>query len=286
MMRKPFHVIFLAAAAFLFVACAAPMRHYRPDPANPVFTVAVLPVYNATNDVEGAMKVREEFDKRIRERQYSVMPLEDVDRALLDGMGITLGDQLEMTTPEELGTLLGVDGVVYGYLLNFDDITTGLYNVKKVRAAFKLVETRTGSVMWSRALGVKSILAGGDAGKGLTAFKEIMDSNDSNEPFGAIPGLDGIPGLRDWRVIRLGATKKPGEAAAFAIGEKLITKAFGVHLMLEANEMLNMVTRDFPVGPGEPRRISAPEVPPGAPAAGADGGGHDNENIYNGGHLR
>lgn len=260
MMGKPFRLIFLAALSFFLVACAAPMRHYRPNPDNPVYTVAVLPIYNATNDVEGAMKVREEFYKRIQNRQYSVMPLEDVDRALLDGMGITLGDQLDMTTPEALGALLGVEGVVYCYLLDFDDITTGLYNVKKVRAAFKLVETRTGSVMWSRGLGVKSIIAGGDAGKGLTALKEILDSNGSNEPFGAIPGLDGIRGIREWRVIRLGATEKPGEAAAFAIGEKLITKAFGVHLMLETSEMLNIITRDFPVGPGGPRSYPVPEA--------------------------
>lgn len=257
MMGKPFHVFFLATVSILFVACAAPMRHYRPNPDNPVFTVAVLPIYNATNDVEGAMKVREEFDKRIRNRQYSVMPLVDVDRFLLDGMGITLGDQLDMTTPAQLGELLGVEGVIYCYLLDFDDITTGLYNVKKVRAAFKLVETKTGSVMWSRGLGVKSILAGGDAGKGLTAFKEVLDSNDSNEPFGVIPGLDGIQGVREWRVIRFGATKKPAEAAAFALSEKLITKAFGVHLKLETSEMLNIIMMDFPVGPGGPRSYPA-----------------------------
>ncbi len=283
-MAKPVRLFFLAALVLLAAACSAPLRHYRPDPSNPVYTVAVLPMYNVTNDVEGAQKVREEFYRRLTVRQYSVVPIPDVDRELMDGMGITLGDQLDMTTPEELGKLLGVDGLVYGYLLDFDDITTGLYNVKKVRAAFKFVETRSGAVVWSRALGVKSILAGGDAGKGLTAFKEILGSNDSNEPFGAIPGLEGIPGIGDWRVIRLGATKKPEEAAVFSLGEKLVTKALGVHLMLEANEMLNLLTRDFPVGPGSPRQLSAPGPAVEAPATELNGEGHDN--IYNGGRLR
>lgn len=267
-MSKLFSLVFLAAVSSLLVACAVPMRHYRPNPYNPVFTVAVLPMYNATNDVEGSIRVREEFDRRIRNRQYSVMPLKDVDRLLLDGMGITLGDQLEMTTPQKLGEALGVDGVVYGYLLDFDDITTGLYNVKKVRAGFKLVETRTGSVMWSRGLGVKSILAGSDAGAGVTVLKELMDSRESNEPFGTIEGLEGIPGLRDWRVIRLGSTHKAGDAAAIALGEKLITKALGVHLMLEAGDMLNLITADFPVGPGSARTVTVPQTTD-LPAAGA-----------------
>jgi len=283
-MIKPVRVFFLIALTVLLAACSAPMRYYRPDPSNPVYTVAVLPLYNATNDVEGAAKVREEFDRRLRQRQYSVTPIEEVDRALSDGMGITLGDQLELTTPGELGKLLGVDAVVYGYLLDFDDITTGLYNVKKVRAAFKLVQTRTGTVLWSRALGVKSILAGGDVGKGVTAFKEILGSGDASEPFGTIPGLAEIPGVGDWRVIRLGATQKPAEAAAIAIGEKLITKAFGVHLMLEANDMLNLITRDLPVGPGSPREYSNAATQPEAPAE--EPVEHEDENIDNGGHLR
>lgn len=261
MMSKLFSVAFLAAVAAFLTACAVPMRHYRPNPSNPVYTVAVLPLYNVTNDVGGAQKVREEFDKRIRNRQYSVMPLNDVDRILLDGMGITLGDQLEMTTPQQLGELLAVDGVVYGYLLDFDDITTGLYNVKQVRAAFKLVETRTGAVVWSRGLGVKSVLAGSDAGAGVTLLKELIGANDANEPFGAIPGLKEIPGVKEWRVIRLGSTHKAGDAAMISLGEKIITKALGVHLMLEASDMLNMITSDFPVGPGAARAL----IPPGQP---------------------
>ncbi|MBI5588274.1 MAG: DUF799 family lipoprotein [Deltaproteobacteria bacterium] len=260
-MSKLFSVAFLAVVAAFLTACAVPMRHYRPNPFNPVYTVAVLPLYNATNDVGGAQKVREEFDKRIRNRQYSVMPLKDVDRMLLDGMGVTLGDQLEMSSPQQLGELLAVDGVVYGYLLDFDDITTGLYNVKKVRAAFKLVETRTGAVIWSRGLGVKSVLAGSNAGAGVTLLKELIGSNDANEPFGVIPGLIGIPGLKEWRVIRLGSTHKAGDAAVISLGEKIITKALGVHLMLEASDMLNIITSDFPVGPGSARTGGATGQP-------------------------
>lgn len=269
-MKRLYSLFLLVSAALFLTACAPAIRYYRPDPSNPVYTVAVLPMYNVTNDVGGAERVREEFEKRLAGRQYSVLPIKEVDLRLLDSMGITLGDQLELTTPQLLGEALGVDGVVYGYLLDFDDITTGLYNVKKVRAAFKLVETRSGSVIWARALGVKSVIAGGDVGAGVTAFKEIMDAGRDGGVTDAIAGLQGVPGLNDWRIIRVAKTQKPGEAAAIALGEKIITKAIGYHLMLEASDMLNIITRDFPIGPGAARVVTAPVEPvtaPGVPVA-------------------
>ncbi len=117
---------------FALGACGG--RAIAPNPANPVYKVAVLPFYNATNDVDGPGTVRKLFAGRLDRFHYDSLPLEDVDRLLSDRMGITLGSQLELTTAKELGETLGVDGVFYGYLLDFGQITTGVYNVKKVRA--------------------------------------------------------------------------------------------------------------------------------------------------------
>lgn len=242
----------LAVVLIVLTACVAPRaRHRPPDFGNPVYTVAVLPVYNATNDVNGPMMVREEFNKRIQDMHYSVMPLKDVDTILRDRMGITLGSQLDMTTPQQLGEVLGVDGVVFGYLLDFDDVTTGVYNVKKVRAGFKLVETASGRAMWTKGLGVKSILAGSDVGAGITLLKEAK--GDGIEQFQTIQGLQEIEGLKEWHIIRAGGTEKVSQAAMLSIGEKLLTKALGVHLKLETEDMLKRIMPGFPIGPGSPR---------------------------------
>lgn len=245
-------VFFLLAAALVLSSCAARTPRYEPDYSNPVYTVAVLPFYNATNDVGGAMGLREEFQRRLAGRHYSFMPLKEVDQVLLDRMGITLGDQLELTIAVELGKALGVDGLVYGYVLNFDNVTTGVYNVKKVRAAFKLVDARTGSVIWTGAKGVKSVIAGGKVGVGVSVIKEAMD-DDRFSHFGAIKGLEEVEGLDDWHILIAGATKKIEDAAMFSLGEMLITKAFGVHLWLESNAMMDIVMSGFPSGPGSPR---------------------------------
>lgn len=205
--------------------------------------------------------VREEFNKRIQNINYLIKPLSEVDRVLMDQMGITLGSQLEMTNPKQLGEILGVDGVVYGYLLNFDDITTGVYNAKRVRAGFKLVDTKTGVVMWADGHGVKSLLAGSDVGTGITLLKEAQDSKEGLDYYKAIEGLNEIPGLKNWQIIRAGGTKKVGDAAALALGEKLLTKALKIHLRLESDTMLNSIVKGFPAGPGSSRTAAAPSEP-------------------------
>jgi hypothetical protein len=221
---------------------------YPPDYSNPVYTVAVLPFYNATNDVGGAMGLREDFHKRLQNRHYKLMPLKEVDDILLNRMGITLGDQLELTDAMELGKTLGVDGVVYGYVLDFDHVTTGVYNVKKVRAGFKLVDTKTGQTFWTGGRGVKTVIAGGAAGVGVSVVKEGMD--DRFSAFDAIKGIEEIQGLKDWHIVLAGATKNIEDAAMISLGEMLITKALGVHMWLESKTMMDLVMRDFPSGPG------------------------------------
>ena len=91
-----------------------------------------------TNNLDGAEYVRERFTKELDRHQYAVMEPARVTSVLQEQTGITLGSQLEMTSPEVIGEILGVDALVYGYLLDFDDIIFGIYNARVVRAAFKL----------------------------------------------------------------------------------------------------------------------------------------------------
>ncbi|MBI5810614.1 MAG: DUF799 family lipoprotein, partial [Deltaproteobacteria bacterium] len=247
-MRKGFFCL-LSSVLFLAAACSLPT--VRPNPSNPMYTVAVLPVYNATNDIDGAQKVRELSAARVDKWHYRSLPLNEVDQILRDQFNITLGSQLDTATTEQLGTALGVDGVMYGYLLNFEHITTGVYNIKKVRAGFKLVDARTGRVIWAGGHGVKSLLtSGGAAGKGVAALKELQDAREGMEPFKSIQGASGIPRLGSWQILSAHEAESVGQAGMLALGEKLVGKALGVHMRIETDVMLNMIFTDFPAGPG------------------------------------
>ncbi|MBI5562609.1 MAG: DUF799 family lipoprotein [Deltaproteobacteria bacterium] len=238
--------LLLCGIAVLLSACAGVDR--KDDDARFAHSVAALPLYNATNDVEGPRMVRDQAAGRMKRLRYRNMPVKDVDLALRDRLGITLGSQLDLATPQELGAELGVDYLLYGYLLDFDTITTGIYNVNKVRAAFKLVEAKSGRVVWSRAGGVRNeIHSAGEAGVGIAALIHAADKGDA-ELYKTIPGLEGIPGLTDWKTGYSEHEKSVGTAALFSLGEQLVTQALGVHLYIESYDMLDRIMGDFPRG--------------------------------------
>lgn len=251
---KKNNLSFIILFGFLLMSCALPAHTIAPNPSNPINTVAVLPIYNATNDVEGPRTVRELTEKRVQRWHYNSKPLSEVDQILKDQMGITLGSQLDLTTAQKLGAALGVDGVLYGYLLNFDDITTGIYNEKRVRAGFRLVDTKTGKVVWAGGRGVRN--ESGAAGS-------IASSRDDG-----IGGLKSVPGIAE--IPRLDEWEKAGEAsdASFmmAMGGKLLDKATGGYLKAETEAMLNKVFGNFPAGrgsgavPPDPNPVGLPKV--------------------------
>ncbi len=262
------YLLLFTAVLFLSLSACTMVPTIPPNPSNPVYTVAVLPVYNATTDVEAPQMVREAFAERIQNYHYSIKPINEVDQILRNQMGITLGGQLEMTTPQKLGETLGVDGLIYGYLLNFDDITTGVYNVKKVRAGFKLVHAKTGRIIWARGQGVKSELtSGGLLGTGVALARDVQDRQEGMEPFKSIKGIENIPGLGDWHLLERQTEQSIGDAAIISLGGKLIGKALGVHLKYETDRMLDMILVDFPAGPGAPVGVAVLEEPvlPGMP---------------------
>ncbi len=251
MIRKGLSCFWIILLPLLFLyGCGATHGPYyiAPNPYSPVRTIAVLPVYNITNDVGGADMVRRQVYKEFVYRHYSVMPLAESDRMLREKMGITLGGQLEYTNAQAVAKALGVDGLVYGYLLNFDDITTGVYNVKEVRAGFKLIDGSTGGVIWANGGGVKSFYVAGRAGTAVTILKEI---GSGREVPSLISGLKDIPGLKDWHIIRVIYLEKLEHAAAFSLGEEIVTSVFRVHLKFETNALLRRVLRSLPAGPGE-----------------------------------
>ena len=188
----------------------------------------------------------------LEERAYLVKDIKETDQLLRDRMGINLGGQLDMTTAQKIGEVLGVDGVLYGDLMDFDETTTGVYNVRKVRATFKLVNTMTGQDTWTGKLGVKSeVRMSGRTGAAASVVARGSDARDKEVPWV----------LLDSTVMN---ESNIGKAAAINLGAKLFTQAVGMHLDYESTELARRVTQNLPWGPG-PESISvrsAPTAPP------------------------
>ncbi|MEK7851284.1 MAG: GNA1162 family protein [Deltaproteobacteria bacterium] len=133
-------VLSLVAGVMVFAVGCAPMKpRVVYNTSNPIKTVAVLPVLNHTNDVEAPENIRKKFEGELAYWGYKSKPLAEVNKTLKDELGITLGKQLDLTNPVELGQKLGVDAVIYGTLFDFDEKTTGVLDVRRVKAGFKMV---------------------------------------------------------------------------------------------------------------------------------------------------
>ncbi len=244
-MQKPVVVRLTAFSMLIFLlfltGCTTVQRHRAPlhyDASNPLKKIAVLPLRNDTTDVDGPNVVRKKMIQALANKAYAIQDMKMTDQILRDRMGITLGGQLEMTTAKDLGETLEVDGILYGILMDFTELTTGAYNVKKVRANFKLVNAITGETVWQQGLGVRSeIIMEGETGLAAAATGRSVDARDREVPWITI------------QTVTTG-TKKYGESLAIGLGTKLLAEAVGLHLERESAELARRVISTLRWGPG------------------------------------
>jgi hypothetical protein len=253
---SPTKILAVFGALFVFLVvhgCAGMGGGIKPNPDNPIRTVAVLPMVNNTNDVEAPDKVREMFHEKLQAYYYNVKPLKETDEILNLQMGITLGKQLELTTAQQLGEKLGVDGVFYGYLLNFDETVTGAYDLNKVRMGWKLVNTKTGEISWGRGIAVKSESGSGMVGAVASVAMDVTDSMDDDigkMPSSADPKRE-MPGLDNWVTMESSSSSSSLMGSLMSsVGSKVADSVMGSRLEEETNYALGKLFPQMLVGPG------------------------------------
>ena len=133
----------LITVLMLLAACTMPHPPLPYDPNNPLKRVAVLPMRNDTttwtawNDAE---KNGQGPGEPLLCGQGPEGDGPDTERP--DGDHARRAARSHNSPETRAGA--GVEGVLYGTLMDFDETTTGVINVKKVRGKFKLVNTLTG----------------------------------------------------------------------------------------------------------------------------------------------
>ncbi len=250
------HVLMMLFLVLVFLAgCGGmPALGPQPDPTNPIKRLAMLPLRNDTTDVEAPNFVREKLAEAMQKRFYNVQPLEETDRILRDQLGITLGGQLGMATTAQLREALQVEGLLYGTLMNFEEITTGIVNVRKVRGKFHIIDTNTLSVFWKNGIGIKSQDTSGGTVGSVAGAVAVAGSADKEVP---------------WVVIESTSSNQSVlEGFAMGLTKKLVSKAVGMHLAHETNEMIWRLVQNLPWGAGNavgPILTAATAMPVGMP---------------------
>jgi hypothetical protein len=135
---------------FLCCGCAGgkgTVREPPPLPAQAGPRIAVAPMENRSNDLDASEIIRGAFIGQIAAQGWNVMPAAESDRLLRDTLGISYGGQLKSVAPEEVCKALGVEGVFYGEVQEWNKTTTGIYNTVSVAAGFRLYR-KDGVLAW------------------------------------------------------------------------------------------------------------------------------------------
>lgn len=223
------------------------------NPSSSIRTLAVLPLINNTNDVDGPKYVQDALAAELPKHYYLVKPNAEVAQVLKDQLGVTLGAQLDMATPQKLGEVLGVDGVIYGAVDDFSHSVTGVYNVKRVRLRVKLVNCKTGETLWKNGAGVKSASGAG----GLSSLASVgSDASDKSENDNLKPLMGDQVGA-PWQTLQDSSWQRfqdsAGGGALSGIGmsmasgaiEKVASKALSVPLKQETEAAVRMVLNGY-----------------------------------------
>lgn len=222
-------------------ACAS--VKVTPDFLNPIKTVAVLPVYNATTDKDGPTTMRDMITYRLRQYQYTVKNEGRVDDDLV---GVPAGTLMDLSHAKELGKRLGVDGLLYGYLLNYDVVIEGAYKVRRVRAGFILVDVSTGKAVWSHGVGIKSEHEGTFTGIPLA---KLADDPEGMRQFESLSAISKIRDIETWK--SLTGNKRTTIAGRITGNDGISATAWGAELAMESMELMNHIAADLPAGPGK-----------------------------------
>jgi len=226
-----------------------------PNPGSPVKSIAVLPLVNNSVDVDGPAAVQEALYREALNYHFSVIkPIAETNQILKDQMSLTLGSQLDMATPQKLGEALGVEAVLYGSLEDFSQKITGIYNVKRVRVRAKLVDCKTGEVLWKNGIGVKQALTAGGSflsnvpgvniAIGLAGAVSSIGSKMSDKSDVALPKFLGDEIEAPWLELPERTTGVEMAAAA-SIGGKIVSKAMGTVLKEETDAAVRVLFHGY-----------------------------------------
>ena len=112
--------------------------------------VAILPLVNGTERTEAPEIIRAALQQQLNATPYTVQKIFLTDALLAQG-GLRNAEQAAAASLSELGRLLNVDAILVGRATEYTPIYAVVYAQVAVGASVKLVDVRSGAVLWEGA---------------------------------------------------------------------------------------------------------------------------------------
>jgi hypothetical protein len=143
---RRWRILFAATTLYGLGGCASIPVFVSKD-IGPLHKVAVLPMSNETNDLDGPIYVRRLIQEGLAERGADLVPLDVVDAKLKEN-GFTDGGQLRAAAPADIGQWVGADTLFYCSLIDFSYVNVGFYWQRKVMVGGRVLDAKTGEKLW------------------------------------------------------------------------------------------------------------------------------------------
>jgi len=150
-MFKPVSLRLLAVifSLTLLAACADPA--HRPDYTafrkSQPRSILVLPPVNETSDVNATYGVLSQLTLPLAESGYYVMPVALVEETFKQN-GLTTPPDIQAVAPDRLREIFGADTALYTKVTQYGSVYQVIDSTTIVAASAKLVDLRTGDVLW------------------------------------------------------------------------------------------------------------------------------------------
>ncbi|MGR3911330.1 DUF799 domain-containing protein [Burkholderia sp. SR8] len=178
-----FKLMSVLSIVALLSACAQPVK--RPDytafKKSQPRSILVLPPINDTSDVTATYGMLSQMTLPLAESGYYVVPVAVMDETFKQN-GLTNAAEIQQTSPAKLREIFGADAALYSKVSQYGTVYRVLASATVVSASAKLVDLRTGDVLWQGRASASSDEGGNNGGGGLigmlvvAAVKQIANT--------------------------------------------------------------------------------------------------------------
>lgn len=178
-----FKLWFALSTLVVLAACAAPVKHvdYTAFKNSRPRSILVLPPANETADVKATNSMLAQMTMPLAEAGYYVMPVAVMDETFKQN-GLTTAADIQATSPAKLREIFGADAALYSKVTQYGTVYHVIDSTTVVTASAKLVDLKTGDVLWQGRASANSNEGNNSSAGGLigmlvqAAIKQIANS--------------------------------------------------------------------------------------------------------------
>jgi len=183
----------LAPAIFLFgCATKAPSYDYTAFKAAKPRSIVVLPPLNNSPEVNAANSVYAQVTYPLAEAGYYVLPVAVVAETFKQN-GLTGAADIQAVDPKKLQEIFGADAGLYMTISMYGSTYNVINSVSVVAVDAKLVDLKTGTLLWAGSASASDNEGGNNSGGGLigalitAAVKQIINTTtDASHPVAGV----------------------------------------------------------------------------------------------------